>query len=129
MQTKNTFNINSITIAASTLLALVLSSCGTYYNGAASQDGIYETETRTAYEEEVETSPSSNYYKQYFASKDKDFENLPEEGAIFTDIEASSTSKNLTEEGTNVISERDYPASQGIWGNNGEKVTVKKTHD
>lgn len=111
------------------IFALLLTSCGSYYN-AGYEDGIYASRNSTTANEasnyETEDSNSkANYYKQYFQSKDKTFEDVPEEGAIFTDIDSYSTTESLDDDGYIVVEEnQDYEGGYGAWGSNGGEVTV-----
>jgi len=107
------------------VLALLLTSCGVYYDpGYASEDGIYTSESSTTANEGA--VDKTNYYKQYFQSKDKTFEDLPEEGAVFTDIDSYSTTESLDEEGYIVIEENEeYQGGNAGWGSNGtDDVTI-----
>lgn len=107
------------------LFALVLTSCGTYYSAGYEEDGIYASnEVETEVEET--SNAKSSYYKQYFQSKDKSYEDLPEDGVIFTDIDAYSTTESLDEEGNIVVEEREiaYEDGYGGWGTNNSDVIV-----
>lgn len=110
------------------VLALLLSSCGTYNSGYEQTDGIYASGNATTVETEENTEVDpyerSNYYKQYFQSKANAYSDLPDEGAIFTDIEAYSTSERLDEEGNIIIEENNYNDGYGPWGSNDGDVTV-----
>lgn len=104
------------------LFALLLNSCGVHNYGPGDNDGIYQSETETAVEAD---NQKSSYYKQYFESKDKTYEDLPEEDLIFTDIEAYSTTESMDEEGYIVIEENyDYDDGYGGWGNNAEDISI-----
>jgi hypothetical protein len=107
-------------------LSLLLASCGTYSKGYDQNDGIYASGNQTA-ENEANANDSyekSNYYKQYFQSKAIAYSDVPEEGAIFTDIEAYSTSESLDENGNIIIEDTYVEDGYGPWGNNAESVTV-----
>ncbi len=108
------------------VISFIISSCGTYNNGYNDNDGVYSTtasqdEEEGSYENE---SDRNNYYKQYFQSKTNTYENLPEDNAIFTDIEAYSTTESMDEDGNIIIEDRDYDDGYGPWGSNSENVTV-----
>ena len=122
MQTKNYAMKRFIPVMFTGVVALLLTSCGTYNNGYGETDGIYSSESATT--ETAESTNKSNYYKQYFESKEDDYDNLPEEDLIFTDIEAYSTTESLDEEGYVVIEESEYNDGYGGWGNNSENITV-----
>ncbi|MEH6765550.1 MAG: hypothetical protein V7655_13685 [Aequorivita antarctica] len=128
MFTQN-FNIKRfIPIALAGVFTLLLTSCGTYNNGYNENDGIYASGNNTNTEEgstNVEDPyERSNYYKQYFQSKSNAYSDLPEEGAIFTDIDAYSTTESLDEEGNIIIEENYNEEGYGSWGNNAENVTI-----
>ena len=124
-------NINikrSLPLAFIGLFAFLLTSCGTHNNGYNQNDGIYSSgNTSTSEEEYVDedsNNEKANYYQQYFRSKSDAYADLPEEGAIFTDIEAYSTTERLDEDGYIVI-EEDYDEEEyGPWGSNSEDITV-----
>ncbi len=109
------------------VFALLLTSCGSYYQ-AGYEDGIYESRNSTTANEasNEEGTDKANYYKQYFQSKANTFSNVPEEGAIFTDVEAYSTTESLDEEGYVVVEENQEYQNTGYggWGTNPEGVTV-----
>lgn len=104
------------------IITLLIYSCGVYNNGHTDNDGIYQSESETDLATDNE---KASYYKQYFESKDKDYEDLPEEGLIFTDIEAYNTTESMDEEGYVVVEERDdYDEGYGGWGDNTEDISI-----
>lgn len=105
---------------------LVFTSCGSSYYGAeAAGDGIYANTTGDNSSEVTQTQEDkSNYYKQYFQSKDKAYEEIPEDGAVFTDVEAYHTTESLDEEGNIIIEEQYYDEGYGAWGTNSGNVSV-----
>lgn len=108
----------------SALIGLLLLSCGTHnQNDYSDADGIYNSDTQMA-TEVVDEGPSDSYYKQYFNSKTEAYEDLPEEGAIFTDVDAYSTSEYMDEDGYVVVEEREAEENYGGWGENANNVTV-----
>jgi hypothetical protein len=128
MFTQN-FNIKRfIPIASAGVLMLLLASCGTQNSAYNQNDGIYASGNNTNVEEGNNTTEDSyeksNYYKQYFQSKSDAYSDLPEEGAIFTNIEAYSTTESLDEDGNIIIEENYSEEGYGPWGSNGEEVTV-----
>ena len=128
MFTQN-FNIKrSIPIAIMGVFTLLLTSCGTHNNGYNQNDGIYSTGNSANVEEgsgtEDPSNERSNYYQQYFQSKSNAYSDLPEEGAIFTDIDAYSTTESLDEDGNIVIEENYNEEGYGPWGDNAETMTV-----
>lgn len=106
------------------VLALFLTSCATQNSATVGEtDGIYaQNDPNPQYTEEGESMNS--YYKQYFQSKDKEYEDIPEENAIFTDVEAYSTQEYVDEDGYIVSEERQYEGGNGPWGTNADNVTV-----
>ncbi|MCB0468446.1 MAG: hypothetical protein KDC64_09585, partial [Aequorivita sp.] len=128
MFTQN-FNIKRfIPLAFIGTLTLLLTSCGTYNNRYNQNDGIYASGNNTTAEEgnNKEDNPyeKSNYYKQYFQSKSDAYSDLPDEGAIFTDIDAYSTTESLDEDGNIIIEENYSEEGYGPWGSNAEDVTI-----
>lgn len=122
MQTHFTYIKKMIPLTIAGGFALLFSSCGVHNNGLSDTDGIYQSETETIVQADNE---KANYYKQYFKSKDKTYEDLPEEDLIFTDIEAYSTTESLDEEGYIIVEEK-YDDDEGYagWGNNSEDVSI-----
>ncbi|MBZ0328538.1 MAG: hypothetical protein K8F54_13090 [Altibacter sp.] len=124
MQTRYPYLKKLIPLVFMGLFVLLLSSCGTHNTGYSETDGIYTSETDTESTIAEETNDKSNYYKQYFNSKTKVYEDLPDEDLIFTDIEAYSTTESLDEEGYIVIEEEAYDDGYGPWGDNSEDITI-----
>lgn len=108
------------------VLSIFLASCGTHSKGYDQNDGIYAKPQDTEEEVREGNDPyeKSNYYKQYFQSKAIAYSDIPEEGAIFTDIDAYSTTETLDEDGNIIIEENYSEEGYGPWGNNSESVTV-----
>ena len=105
------------------MIALTLGSCGTYQNQYEDSDGIYATNDASEYET-GEPQDKSNYYKQYFQSKESLYDEIPEDDAVFTDVEAYSTTERLDADGYVVIEDAKYEEGYGAWGSNAESVTV-----
>ncbi len=124
MQIKISALKKSLPILLSSVMALLLSACGTYNNGYGDTDGIYTSGTPTATAETEATNGKANYYKQYFKSKENDYANLPEENLIFTDIESYSTTESIDEDGNIIIEEQEYDEGYGGWGSNTTDVTI-----
>lgn len=114
--------ITSISILG--IFSILLTSCGTHnQNSYADSDGIYSSQAPTETEPVSEANtPSDSYYKQYFNSKTQAYEEL-EDGTIFTDIDAYSTSESLDDDGY-IVEERTQEEDYGAWGENSEQVTV-----
>ena len=124
-------NINTkrfLPLAIIGAFVFLLTSCGTHNNGYNENDGIYSSDGNTTSEEGYSDDDSSNekanYYQQYFRSKSNAYSDLPEEGAIFTDIDAYSTTERLDEDGNIIIEENYSDEGYGPWGNNSEDITV-----
>ncbi|MAP54762.1 hypothetical protein [Altibacter sp.] len=124
MQTIYTSFKKSISLAFAGISALLLTACGTYNNGYGDSDGIYNSETEVSTTTVEDSNEKASYYKQYFESKDKAFEDLPEENLIFTDIEAYTTTESIDEDGYIIVEESDYEEGYGAWGDNPENITV-----
>src|SRR5690606_15851014 len=108
--------------------AVLMASCGTQNKVYNQNDGIYASGERTTQEEiasnKADEFERSNYYKQYFESKTKIYDNVAdEEDVIFTDIEAYSTTETMDNYG-NIVIEDNYEDGYGSWGSNSEQVTV-----
>ncbi len=103
------------------IFALLAASCSSSQS-AYESDGIYASESQNM--AAAEEDSKSSYYRQYFQSKDKTFEEVPEEGAVFTNIEAYSSNESLDEDGNIIIEEPAYTEGYGAWGTNSENVTV-----
>ena len=111
--------------------ALLLASCSSYQYAGYDDDGIYapskegEAYTANDYEESYE---DALYYKQLFAEKAETFENVPEEGAIFTDIEGYSSVGDYddlapVEEGL------DYQTGRPAWGTDPDRISINIYED
>lgn len=106
-------------------VALLLSACGTYNNNQYGEtDGIYAaSDAENTDNATQETEDKSNYYKQYFKSNAEAY-TLPEDGDIFTDVDAYSTTERLDEDGYVITEEANYERDNGGWGSNAETVEV-----
>ena len=121
MRTKFIYIKKSFLILISGLFMILLSACGAHNNRYEETDGIYTTEKNITEDNTSKEVDKTNYYKQYFKSKNGAYDALPEEGAIFTDIEAYSTTDSLDEDGYIVTEENeDY----GAWGSDSDNITV-----
>ncbi|WP_203295929.1 hypothetical protein [Luteirhabdus pelagi] len=110
------------------LIATLLVSCGTYNEDYYDSDGIYNDGQQVS---ETETPvDKTNYYKQYFQTKAAQYQDVPEEDVIFTDIEAYSTTEYIDDEGYIITEDnRGYEESYGAWGSNAQDVTVNIYND
>ena len=75
------------------LASLLFGSCGTYnVKNYDETDGIYSSNKTTIVENSViendviENEDKNNYYKQYFQTKSLDYQNLPDDNTILTDV-------------------------------------------
>lgn len=121
--TKNT--LLRATFPAFLVTALGLSSCSTQRDATYETDGIYRPATRSV-EQTAEAAPETNssYYKQYFGSRAKAYENIPEDtDVLFTDVEAYSTVDSIDEKGQIIDGYGYADESYGAWGENAP-VTV-----
>lgn len=101
--------------------AFVLASCGSYQYVGYDNDGIYNSDEVTyAEEDNYEEAPSnSSYYKNYFAEKSQQYESLPEENVIFTDIDSYEGDYSEEEEYTN-----NTTTGYAGWGQGDNDVTI-----
>ena len=96
--------LNPILILGSITFLIV--SCGTYnVKNYDESDGIYSSNKTTVVEngvienDVIENEDKNNYYKQYFQTKSLDYQNLPENNTILTDVEAYHSKDSLDAEG------------------------------
>lgn len=122
-------NLRAILSGFSALL--LLASCSSYQYAGYDNDGIYsssgegEAYTANDYEESYE---NALYYKRLFAEKSQQFDNVPEEGAIFTDIEGYSSTGEyddaaFMEEGL------DYQVGRAAWGSDPDRISINIYND
>src|SRR5690606_15746104 len=106
-----------ITFSVAAVSSLVLVSCGSSRDAVyTDNDGIYNSSVNKQTEQE------NNYYKQYFGTKAKQYENISDtEDYIFTDVEGYTSSGYVNEDGT--IYE-EYAGGYGGWGDNSTEVTI-----
>jgi hypothetical protein len=116
-------NIFSISIFG--LFFLLLSSCGTYnQTNFNEEDGIYKAKAPEQPEQvSAERTPSDSYYKQYFNSKTQAYDAL-EQGTVFTDIEAYSTTGAIDKNGYIVEEETQDEENYGAWGENSKELSI-----
>lgn len=111
-------------------ITFLISSCGTYnVKNYDESDGIYSSNNTVAVENDVlENEDKNNYYKQYFQTKSLDYQNLPEDNTILTDVEAYHSKDTLDAEGYVITERRDYISEfdeeYGAWGNNSTQVSI-----
>ena len=125
MQGSNISVKKILSISVFGVLLLLLSSCGTYnQTNFNEQDGIYNSKASSQPEQvSVERTPNDSYYKQYFNSKTQTYDKL-EEGTIFTDIEAYTTSGAIDKDGYIVEQQTQEEEPYGAWGENSKQTTI-----
>lgn len=110
---------------------MLLASCGSYQYAGYESDGIYssseegEAYTANDYDESYE---NALYYKQLFAEKSEQFANVPEEGAIFTDIENYSSAGQYDED---MFGEEglEYEPGRAAWGTDPDEISINIYND
>ncbi len=134
MKTSTYFKkLNPIFIVGS--LTFLISSCGTYnIKNYDESDGIYSSNNTVVVENDVvendvmENETKNNYYKQYFQTKSLDYQNLPDDNTILTDVDAYHSKDTLDAEGYVITEKRDYISEfdeeYGAWGNNSTQVSI-----
>ncbi len=98
----------------------ILASCGSYQYVGYDNDGIYGSEDVVYEQQSYNETPAgnnNNYYKNYFAEKSRQFENVSEDGAVFTDIDSYEGDYNEVEDTT-------YVSGYSGWGQDNGNVTV-----
>ncbi|HET8752739.1 MAG TPA: hypothetical protein VFM59_00130 [Salinimicrobium sp.] len=105
------------------LLALV--SCSSYQYAGYESDGIYSSETPEAYtSNEIEESyEDALHYEQIFATNSERFEDISEEGSIFTNIDSYSSVGSQTEADF-AGQEISYGQSYGAWGTDVDEIDI-----
>ena len=120
------FNYLTTKISYLAVLALLfsLASCGSYEYVGHDNDGIYGSDNRnveyqTEKETVVETTENGNYYKNYFSEKSREYENMSQNGEIFTDIDSYQGEYDEA-----VIDTLQYENAYAGWGQNNDDVTI-----
>lgn len=108
----------------------LLASCSSYQYAGYENDGIYsssktgEAYTANDYEESYE---DALYYKKLFGEKAEQFGAIPEEGAIFTDIESYTSgqydAEMFGEEGL------AYEPGRAAWGSDPDEISINIYND
>ena len=120
------FSVKALFFGFSALL--LLASCSSYQYAGYDNDGIYSSDQNEAYtaNEYEESYENALYYQQLFAEKADQFANVPEEGAIFTDIEGYSSGSyddDYSQE------EMDYQVGQAAWGSDPDEIAINIYND
>ncbi|MFD1096725.1 hypothetical protein ACFQ3Q_13270 [Salegentibacter chungangensis] len=112
------------------VLLLLLASCGSYQYSGYENDGIYgdtngerpaEYEQSQNANQQKETNRNS-YYKNLFAEKSAMYGELAE-GAIFTDVEDYSSSRDYEDEEYQE-DQTTYSGGYAPWGNDPDQITI-----
>lgn len=103
--------------------AFVLASCGSYQYVGYDNDGIYSSNEgieENTYESTYEDASTVNnsYYKNYFGEKAQQYNNIPDEDIIFTDIDSYEGDYN--DENEDVAYDEGYAG----WGQDTDEVTI-----
>lgn len=122
MKLLNLLNVRALFFGPALLL---LASCGSYQYAGYEHDGIYSPENREAVtaNEHAESYDDALYYKQLFANKAEQFNNVPEEGAIFTNIDSYS-STGMYEDEMFMQEGVDYQGGNAPWGDQPDEYAV-----
>lgn len=120
------FSFRAVLFSFSALL--LLASCSSYQYAGYEDDGIYSSNRNEAYtaNDYEESYENALYYKQLFGEKAEQFGNVPEEGAIFTDIESYSSGAyddNFDDQGL------DYTVGQASWGSDPDEISINIYND
>ena len=120
------FSVKALFFGFSALL--LLASCSSYQYAGYDNDGIYSSDQDEAYtaNEYEESYENALYYKQLFAEKADQFADVPEEGAIFTDIEGYSSG---TYGEDNMQEGLDYQVGQAAWGSDPDEISINIYND
>jgi len=114
------------TMTFSALAGFALLSCSSTQN-VYDDDGIYNSgtsqTTQSQTEKQVAQSEETNKYKDFFQNGAKKLEDIPEEGAIFTDIE-EYTSESDEEYADDYVDEEVYEEGNAAWGEERSNAVV-----
>ncbi len=103
------------------LSILTLTSCGSYQYVAHDDDGIYENQpNQPQHTPRTVEKKSNGYYEQYFSEKSTQYGEIPEEGAIFTDID-SYASDQYEVDTTSIVG---YSEGRPAWGSASDEVAI-----
>ena len=116
-------NLRSLATALGSLF--LLASCSSYQYAGYDNDGIYsspsngEAYTDNDYEESYE---DALYYKNLFGEKAEQFEAVPADGAIFTDIESYSSGQY--DENMFGAEGLEYEPGRAAWGTDPDEIAI-----
>ncbi len=112
-------------LSAFSVIALLLNACGSYPSTTFEDSKAnYNTQNSTQSQEVADQQPpSDSYYKQYFNSKTSAYDAL-EQGNVFTDIDAYSTTGSINKDGYIVEQQTKQEDEYGPWGENSKDITI-----
>jgi len=112
-------------LSAFSVIALLLNACGSYPSTTFEDSRAnYNTQNSTQSQEVANIqSPSDSYYKQYFNSKTAAYDAL-EQGTVFTDIDAYTTTGSINKDGYIVEQQTKQEDEYGPWGENSKDITI-----
>ena len=107
------------------VVALLLNACGSYPSTSFEDSRAnYNTQNSTQSQEVANIQPpSDSYYKQYFNSKTDAYDAL-EQGTVFTDIDAYTTTGSINKDGYIVEQQTKQEDEYGPWGENSKDITI-----
>ena len=107
------------------VIALLLNACGSYPQTTFEDSNTsYNTQNTTESQEVAKVQPpSDSYYKQYFNSKTEAYDAL-EQGNVFTDIDAYTTTGSIDKDGYIVEQQTKEEDEYGAWGENSKDITI-----
>ena len=91
------------------MLAVLVSSCGSYQSTSRDNDGIYTTRERRQVQNQ-QTNPQNLQYQDYFGSLTEN----QQEVEVFTDVDNYQSANN----------QQEYATGNAGWGGNSENITV-----
>jgi len=107
------------------VIALLLNACGSYPQTTFEDSNTNYNTQNTSQPQEVAKvqPPSDSYYKQYFNSKTEAYDAL-EQGSVFTDIDAYTTTGSINKDGYIVEQQTKEEDEYGSWGENSKDITI-----
>jgi hypothetical protein len=107
------------------VITLLLNACGSYPQTTFEDSNTnYNAQNTTQSQEVVKVQPpSDSYYKQYFNSKTEAYDAL-EQGNVFTDIDAYTTTGSINKDGYIVEQQTKQEDEYGAWGENSKDITI-----
>ena len=117
------FNIRALFFGPALLL---LASCSSYQYAGYDQDGIYSSENREAItaNDNEESYEDANYYKRLFADQSAQIDNLPQEGAIFTNVDSYTSTGAYGDEMYLQEGGLNYQGGNAPWGDQPDEIAI-----